>query len=42
MAMMMLAAGKGTQITIKANGEDEEEALHAIIALINNRFGEAE
>jgi phosphocarrier protein HPr len=40
MAMMMLAAGKGTQITIKANGEDEEEALHAIIALINNRFGE--
>ncbi|WP_191603062.1 HPr family phosphocarrier protein [Marinomonas algicola] len=42
MAMMMLAAGKGTEITIKANGEDEELALTAIIELINNRFGEGE
>ncbi|MBJ7553297.1 HPr family phosphocarrier protein [Marinomonas spartinae] len=42
MAMMMLAAGKGTNITIKTNGEDEEDAIKAIIALINNRFGEDE
>ncbi len=42
MAMMMLAAGKGTEITIKANGEDESNALTAIIDLINNRFGEEE
>lgn len=42
MAMMMLAAGKGTEITIKANGDDEDHALTAIIDLINNRFGEEE
>lgn len=42
MAMMMLAASKGTEITIKTNGEDEAAALEAIIALINNRFGEEE
>jgi len=42
MAKMMLAAGKGTNITIKTNGEDEEDAIKAIIALINNRFGEDE
>lgn len=42
MAMMMLAAGKGTDITIKTNGEDEEDAINAIIALINDRFGEDE
>lgn len=42
MAMMMLAASKGTEITIKTNGEDEAAALEAIITLINNRFGEEE
>ncbi|GAA0833747.1 MULTISPECIES: HPr family phosphocarrier protein [Marinomonas] len=42
MAMMMLAAGKGTEIKIKTNGEDEEEAIKAVITLINDRFGEDE
>ena len=42
MAMMMLAAGKGTEIRIKTNGDDEKEAIEAIIELINNRFGEDE
>ncbi|RDL45770.1 HPr family phosphocarrier protein [Marinomonas piezotolerans] len=42
MAMMMLAAAKGTTIKIKVNGEDEEKAMNEIIALINNRFGEDE
>lgn len=42
MAMMMLAASKGTSITIKTNGEDESAALEAITALINNRFDEEE
>jgi len=42
MAMMMLAASKGTNITIKTNGEDEAAALEAITALINNRFDEEE
>ena len=42
MAMMMLAASKGTKITIKTNGEDEAAALEAIVNLINNRFDEEE
>ncbi|MGO3343937.1 MAG: HPr family phosphocarrier protein [Marinomonas sp.] len=42
MAMMMLAAAKGTEIKIKTNGEDEKEAIEAIATLINNRFGEDE
>lgn len=42
MAMMMLAASKGTDIKIKTNGEDEEEAIKVIIALIHDRFGEDE
>ena len=42
MAMMMLAAGKGTDIIVKTNGEDEEEAIKAVLALINDRFGEDE
>lgn len=42
MAMMMLAAAKGTVITVKVNGEDEQEAMSAIIELINDRFGEGE
>lgn len=42
MAIMMLAASKGTKITIKTNGKDESEAIKAIIELISNRFGENE
>ncbi|EAQ65378.1 PtsH [Marinomonas sp. MED121] len=42
MAMMMLAASKGTEIIIKTNGEDEAAALEAIVNLINNRFDEEE
>jgi len=42
MAVMMLAAAKGTPITIETQGSDEDSALAAIVALINNRFDEAE
>jgi len=42
MAVMMLAAGKGTQVHLKTEGEQEQEALDAIVALINNRFDEGE
>ena len=38
MAMMMLAAGKGTTIHIKTEGEKDQEALDALVALINNYF----
>lgn len=40
MSVMMLAASKGTELTIRADGEDEEAAIDAIEALINDYFGE--
>ena len=42
MGVMMLAAGKGTSITVEAEGADAEAALAAIRALIADRFGEGE
>ncbi len=42
MGVMMLAAAKGTTITIETNGEREEEAMTALLALINDYFGEGE
>jgi len=38
--LMMLAAAQGTHITVKANGDDAEEALRAIGDLIDGQFGE--
>ncbi|HKY86678.1 MAG TPA: HPr family phosphocarrier protein [Pseudorhodoplanes sp.] len=40
MGLMMLAAGPGTSITIHARGKDAAEAMNAICALVNSRFGE--
>jgi phosphocarrier protein len=42
MGIMMLAAGKGTQVELAVNGEDEDLALAALLELIINRFGEDE
>jgi len=42
MGIMMLAAGKGTQVDLTVDGEDEDQALAALLALIDNRFGEDE
>jgi len=42
MSVMMLAACKGSEITVKADGDDTEQAIQAITDLINNRFDEAE
>lgn len=42
MGVMMLAAAKGSTIDIEATGPDEEEALAALQALVNNYFGEGE
>jgi phosphocarrier protein HPr len=38
--LMMLAAAQGTQITVKARGEDAGDALSALGDLIDGRFGE--
>ncbi len=42
MGIMMLAAGKGTSLMLRAVGKDELLALNAIEALVNDRFGEGE
>ncbi|MDH2916222.1 MAG: HPr family phosphocarrier protein [Gallionella sp.] len=42
MGVMMLAAAKGSTIAIETNGEREEEAMSALVALINDYFGEGE
>ena len=42
MGVMMLAAAKGTTVSIETAGECENEALQAILDLINNKFGEGE
>jgi phosphocarrier protein HPr len=42
MGVMMLAAGLGTEITVETNGEREQEALDALLALIADKFGEGE
>jgi phosphocarrier protein HPr len=42
MGVMMLAAAKGTTITIETNGVDEAEAMQALQNLINDYFGEGE
>ena len=42
MGVMMLAAAQGTTIIIETNGEDEAEAMQALVNLINDYFGEGE
>ncbi|MFV9473152.1 HPr family phosphocarrier protein [Advenella sp. RU8] len=42
MGVMMLAAGKGTAVTLEAIGEDASDALQQIEALFNSKFGEPE
>jgi phosphocarrier protein HPr len=42
MGVMMLAAGIGTQVMVETSGEREQEATDALLALINDKFGEGE
>jgi phosphocarrier protein HPr len=42
MGVMMLAAGMGTQLVVRAEGDDEVAALAAVIALFNNKFDEGQ
>lgn len=42
MGVMMLAASKGTDLTLRAMGSDEVEAIAKISELISDRFGEDE
>lgn len=42
MGVMMLAAGKGTTVTLETQGASEQEAMDALLALIADYFGEGE
>ena len=42
MGVMMLAAGMGVTVEVETIGEREQEALDAIVALMNDKFGEGE
>lgn len=42
MGVMMLAASKGSEVILHADGEDEEESLNKLEELIKNRFNEEE
>ncbi len=42
MGVMMLAAGLGSTVDIETSGPDEQAAMDAILALINDKFGEGE
>ncbi len=40
MGVMMLAAEFGSELKVRANGPDAEEAVKAIAELVANKFGE--
>ena len=42
MGVMMLAAGLGSEVTIETQGDREQEALDALLALMADKFGEGE
>jgi phosphocarrier protein HPr len=42
MGVMMLAAGLGSEVEIETDGPDEQACMDAIVALINDKFGEGE
>lgn len=42
MGVMMLAAGIGVTVTIETDGDREQQAMDALLALINDKFGEGE
>lgn len=42
MGLMLLAAARGTSITLRASGEDEAEAMDAVIDLFERKFDEGE
>ena len=42
MCVMMLAAGLGSTVEISTDGQGEQEAMDALLGLINDKFGEGE
>jgi phosphocarrier protein len=42
LGILLLGASRGTTIEITAEGEDEAEAVEALVALVEDHFGESE
>jgi len=42
MGVMMLAAGLGSEVEVETDGADEQAAMEALLALINDKFGEGQ
>lgn len=42
MGVMMLAAGLGATVELETDGDQEQAAMDALVALINDKFGEGE
>ena len=42
MGVMMLAAGLGSELELETDGDDEQVANDALLALINDKFGEGQ
>jgi phosphocarrier protein HPr len=42
MGVMMLAAGKGSKVSLEAEGADEQACVDALVGLIHDKFGEGE
>lgn len=42
MGILMLAAARGTRLSIRAEGSDAEQAVESLVRLIDERFGEDE
>lgn len=40
LGVMMLAAERGAELTLRAEGTDEREALEALVKVVNDKFGE--
>ena len=40
LGVMLLAAGQGTVVTVRVDGEDEAQAMEAVAALFERRFDE--
>jgi phosphocarrier protein HPr len=42
LGLLTLAATRGTPLTVRAEGDDEDDAVRAVVALFQDRFGEGE
>ena len=42
MGVMMLAAGLGSEVEMETDGEQEAEAMQALLTLLADKFGEGE